>query len=262
MPPPAIQELAQRLERSDPGDSRVQKELFERLRELRTALRGPQDAECVRCLEAASLLIAYLARMGSLAGDDVLPIAVRILRSAASPGAALPRRAAAKGASVPLRSSTELVSDMLLGQILLKRGYLSEAQIQKALDVQRASGQLFGEVLIQIGAVTWDQVVEGLQYQDACRRIRENFVDPRGKKVPSLADLEPAGSLKLVGEVLLGEVLVERRAITRKQLERALDVQRATGVRIGEALVQTGAATWGQIEQALRIQRETRKRGS
>ncbi len=254
----AIQDLAQRLERSDPTDAHEQREIFERLRELRTALQGPQDAERVRCLEAASMLVSYLARMGSLAGEDVLPIAVRLVRSAQ--GVNAPAAAAKNPPS--LRSATDLVGDMLLGQILLKRGFVTEQQIEHALKVQRTMGGLLGDVLVKFGAVTPDQVTEALQYQDACKRIRENFVEPTGKKVPSFASQGQLGGLKLVGEVLLGEILVERGTITRKQLERALDVQRAAGVRIGEALVQTGATTWEQIESALRVQEQMRRRGA
>jgi hypothetical protein len=254
----AIQELALRLERSDPGDGREQRELFEKLRELRSI---PElDGERARCLEAASMLVSYLARMGALSGEDVLPIAVRLLRSAAAPLAALPSSNARARAAASTPSPVELVGDMLLGQILLRRGYVTEEGIQQALELQRSQDVLFGDALIQIGAATWEQVVEGLSYQDACRRIRENFVDPTGKRPPSPALLARPDSLKLVGEVLLGELLIERGTITRKQLERALEVQRATGARIGEALVRSGAVTWEQIESGLRIQAQLRRR--
>ncbi len=254
---PAIKSLADQLERSDPGDARVQQEIYEKLRILRSGFQESRDPYGLRYLEAASLLVNYLVRMGALAGDDVLPIAVRLLR--ASLGESLPAAMAGK----PQKTSTDLVGEMFLGQILLRRGLLTEENISQALDIQRSTGMRFGEILLQVGAVTSEQLQEGLAYQDACRKIRENYVEPTNKKVPDIGLLTmQLPGLKLVGEVLLGEILVERGAITRKQLERALDVQRATGVRIGEALVQTGSATWDQIENALRIQGQRRKRAS
>jgi hypothetical protein len=61
---------------------------------------------------------------------------------------------------------------------------------------------------------------------------------------------------------LLGEILVERNVITRRQLERALEHQKQSGTRIGEALVKMGATTIEQIEQAVRIQGRERRFGS
>jgi hypothetical protein len=65
--------------------------------------------------------------------------------------------------------------------------------------------------------------------------------------------------LKLVGEAMLGEILIERNLITRRQLERALEFQKQSGSRIGEALVKLGATTIEQIEQALRVQGRDRR---
>src|SRR5574341_1080196 len=94
-----IQGLAQRLQASDPSNTHEQREIFERIRELRSAFDGPLDPETHRCLEAASMLIAYLARMGALAGEDVRTIAVRLLESAAEAesGASSPAPAPAFG---------------------------------------------------------------------------------------------------------------------------------------------------------------------
>jgi hypothetical protein len=76
--------------------------------------------------------------------------------------------------------------------------------------------------------------------------------------IPEKGDTRGMG-LKLVGEVMLGELLIQRNVITRRQLERALEVQKKDGSRIGEALVRIGATTMPQIEQALRIQGRDRQ---
>jgi hypothetical protein len=71
---------------------------------------------------------------------------------------------------------------------------------------------------------------------------------------------EAQRELRMVSDRVLGELLAELKVITRDQIEEALFVQRATGVRIGEALVEIGATSWKQIEEALKIQSSMRSR--
>jgi hypothetical protein len=293
-----IQQIAERLQAADPADAHEQREIFERIRELRSAFDGPLDPESHRCLEAAGMLVAYLARMGTLAGDDVRTIAVRLLRSSseaeagaragtpaptpaadarppapAVPPAVLPAavRPPAPVLNVPNvhdprtpgedgeRSATDVMGDMLLGQILLQRGHILEEHIHQAMKVQRATPLRMGDIFVKIGACSRAQVAEALNHQAQFRRVRENLAEADAQKPK--ADTRGTG-LKLVGEAMIGEILIERNVITRRQLERALEVQKQTGTRIGEALVKLGATTMEQIEQALRIQGRDRRFGT
>ena len=307
-----IQQLAERLHKSDLGNAHEQREIFERIRELRSAFDGPLDPESHRCLEAASMLVAYLSRMGNLAGEDVRQIAVRLLRgaadaengtpsqpaagsatstapSAAAPDATAPAAATSAApaapapparsapfhvvarsvppvaapvptAAQPTRSATDVMGDMLLGQILLQRGHILEEHIQQAMKVQRMSPLRIGDIFVKIGACSRAHVTEALTQLASIRRVRENLEgEPKLKEKPP--DTRGTG-LKLVGEAMIGEILIERNVITRRQLERALDVQKQTGTRIGEALVKIGATTMEQIEQALRIQGRDRRFGT
>ena len=281
-----IQVLAERLHGSDPTNSHEQREIFERIRELRSAFDGPLDPESHRCLEAAGMLVAYLARMGALAGDDVRSIAVRLLRCAAEaedtassgPASAsmllpaseapqgikmhllpapppIPEPVPTEGVELPL-SATDLVGDMMLGQILLHRGQILDEHIHQAIKVQRTTSMRIGDIFVKIGACSRAQVAEALSHQAQLRRVRDNICETVEKmKTP---DIRGTG-LKLVGEAMLGEILVERSVITRRQLERALEFQKLSGVRIGEALVKMGATTIEQIEQALRVQGRDRR---
>ena len=301
----AITSLAQRLERSNPEDSHDQREIFERIREMRSAFDGPLDPQSQRCLEAASMLVAYLARMGALAGEDVLTIAVRLLRSAAdaeaaasapppqpqptyptlppeptmlekarapapepSPRESTPAEPHAAGTAAEGEaekpSATDLMGDMMLGQILLQRGHILEEHIHQAMKVQRTAPLRIGDILVKIGACSRVQIEEALRHQSSFRRIRGSLAesDPPAstQRVLKLDSPEMRGTgLKLVGEIMLGEILIERNVITRRQLERALEVQKATGARIGEALVKMGATTHEHIEHALRLQGANRK---
>jgi hypothetical protein len=64
--------------------------------------------------------------------------------------------------------------------------------------------------------------------------------------------------LEIMSDSMLGQVLIRIGAITREQLERALKVQRAAGIRIGEALVEIGATNWEAVEKAVELQRDRR----
>ena len=244
------------------------------------------------------MLVAYLARMGTLAGDDVRAIALRLLERAAvlevatTPGtalasAALPgahpklhviRPGETAGAVPPAEqprtpepaaqkaesTMTDLMGDMMLGQILLQRGHILEEHIHQAMKVQRTAPLRIGDILVKIGACSRVQIEEALRHQSSFRRIRGSLAesDPPAstQRVLKLDSPEMRGTgLKLVGEIMLGEILIERNVITRRQLERALEVQKATGARIGEALVKMGATTHEHIEHALRLQGANRK---
>src|SRR5262245_56615658 len=98
------------------------------------------------------------------------------------------------------------MGDMMLGQILLKRGHILEEHIHQAMKVQRASGMRIGDVLIKIGAATRLQATDALTYQASCRRVRENLGEAAGESLER-ADVRGTG-LKLMGEILLGEILI------------------------------------------------------
>lgn len=281
-----IQQLAERLRVSDVSDAHEQREIFERIRELRSAFDGPLDPESHRYLEAASMLVAYLARMGALAGDDVKTIAVRLLAAASQAEASslagpttVPQTAPAPQAAPvhepgfrklhaqphpptplpeaqPERTATDVMGDMMLGQILLQRGHILEDHIHQAMKVQRVSPMRIGDILVKIGACSRAQISDALNHQASLRRVRGAMPEapPKAGKEPVLGT-----GLKLVGEAMLGEILIEHNVVTRRQLERALEVQKQTGARIGEALVQLGATTMDQIEQALQAQGRSRR---
>ena len=55
---------------------------------------------------------------------------------------------------------------MLLGQILIRRGYCKEKDILHALDLQRHGDKRFlGEILLSEGKVTENQLKEALEVQ-------------------------------------------------------------------------------------------------
>ena len=261
-----MHDLARRIEKSNPADPGEQSAILSSLRDLHKALTAAEEQELARHIEAAGLLSSYLARMGELAGREVIDIAVRLLRTAAGMKAEKAHKLRIAGGSSSEKTAApadakDLVDDMLLGQILLRRGYVTEDQIEAAVQLQNQKKVRFGEALIELGSVTWEQVVEAVNYQDSCLQWRASALEKNGGRVPepSIVDTMDAKSLRLVSDILLGQIMVERGLVSQKALDAALASQRASGMRIGEALVQSGACSWDQVEYGLKLQAQRRK---
>ena len=62
------------------------------------------------------------------------------------------------------QSNQNMTTQAPLGQLLVRRGVLSEAQLEQALDSQKNSEErkLIGEVLVQLGFVNQQMVLETL----------------------------------------------------------------------------------------------------
>jgi len=324
-----LNDLATRILRSNPVDDGEQKRILRMLNEVRDSVRGSSEQQpVVEYLDAATLLISYLAHMGQIGGTEIRSVVARLIETAANvvtngPAAAESNEAreAAEAATAalggtfpgqpevsasptptpplpradptPTSTSVRVISDMMLGEIMVRMGHLQSEQIEKALEVQRQTGLKFGESLVKLGLATWEQVQAGLRYQDGCRQVVENFADTRTQDNPSSEqppaspigapqelelgssqlDVAPTqskpldvagpkadlGSMRLMSDVLLGEILIERGIISKAQLEQGLTTQRATGMRIGEALVNLGFCGWDRVEMGIRIQGQRRK---
>lgn len=65
---------------------------------------------------------------------------------------------------------------------------------------------------------------------------------------------DSAHGLRLINDMLLGEVLIQLGVCTQEKVDAALKIQRATNMRLGEAIVHVGAASWEEVDNALRLQ--------
>lgn len=61
-----------------------------------------------------------------------------------------------------------------LGQVLLRNGYISDEDINRALAVQARSGKLLGEILVEQGAVSRPIVTRALEEQNGGRGGQEH----------------------------------------------------------------------------------------
>jgi hypothetical protein len=118
------------------------------------------------------------------------------------------------GASSPPRTR-------LLGELLVREGLVTEAQLAAALHAQETSpdGTPVGQLLVEQGAL-------------------------------SPADLE-AVLKRYHKKYRLGDILVETNAISETQLQLAVDHHRRTGLRLGDALLQLAFVNEDTLKHAL-----------
>ncbi len=266
MPILELTALARRFACSDPHDAAEQRELLETLSAVR---KETQDRAAEELLDGAVLLTSYMTRLGHVGGQHVLGIIARLLQMAnetarsskaqSNSRVEFPRMESAAAPPAPgeaTDAALKVVGSMLLGEILVERGVITREQVDEALRLQAHNRLRFGETLIQLGMATKEQVREALQYQNSARQVVEDFgwrdEHPREKTRPpqgprKLQPLQKApGSnegLRLMSDLMLGEVMVRNGTITKEQLEEALRIQRAAGIRVGEALVRMKLVT-------------------
>jgi hypothetical protein len=63
-----------------------------------------------------------------------------------------------------------LVTEKMLGEVLVAQGVITEAQLEHGLRVQRSTGMRIGEALVTSGAATWEQIKRALEHQEISRK--------------------------------------------------------------------------------------------
>ncbi|MFP4501790.1 MAG: GspE/PulE family protein [Candidatus Hydrogenedentota bacterium] len=107
-------------------------------------------------------------------------------------------------------SATQKEYRSAIGQVLVDEGIIDEAQLRRALRIQRLLEQpkQFGELVVELGYATKQHVAEAIAKHGQHMR--------------------------------LGEMLVEQGIITGESLEMALALQGEKQLRLGEALIELG----------------------
>jgi hypothetical protein len=66
---------------------------------------------------------------------------------------------------------------------------------------------------------------------------------------------QPSGPSTVLGQALIGEILIKLGLVTHEGIEQALEHQRQYGGRIGDVLLRTGAVSEAEMESAAQLQR-------
>ncbi len=114
---------------------------------------------------------------------------------------------------------------MKIGEILLNQNYITEEQLQMAVEEQKRTVVLLGTILVKQGAIS-DQ----------------DLANVVGKQ------------LALAQRRRLGDLLVEQELITEQQRDQAVEEQKRTGWKLGECLVHLRFISDEQLYEMLAAQ--------
>ncbi len=128
------------------------------------------------------------------------------------------------GALRPPKSESKVKKGPKLGEVLIKKGMITEDQIDRALKRQKETGELLGSILVHLG------YIKGV---DLVKALSEQLSPQDGQPLPRL-----------------GDILVKKNLITAEQLEQALKRHQESGEFLGSVLVQMGVIS---EEQLLRL---------
>jgi hypothetical protein len=266
-----IRTLVKRISETRPVQSARRQALLSELRALRRDMDERSSPDHIHSLDAALLLLEFMGRAEEVATAETLQIVASLVGTidesavrTLSPHArkADPARPDPDVTAHDLR----LTHEYLLGSILLQASVISPESLGRALQLHTSSGLALGQCLIQLGAASPEQIAGAVAYQDRLRdeeRSTRGEPEPEPERPPTRLELKLSpqqhGFVQSMHAQVLGEVLIRLGTITRAQLERALQLQRAANVHIGEALVQSGATSWEHIKRGLEAQRQLRR---
>ncbi len=133
-----------------------------------------------------------------------------------------------------------------------------DAAITLTRHLPQVSGEAGGEVK-QIVCRLVRMVGDSLPGQDhpTTTPERKDGTTPamRMRKLQPRQEPEDAGGgLRLINDMLLGEILIQLGVLSPEKVDAAVKTQKATSMRFGEALVHLGAASWKDVENGLRLQ--------
>jgi hypothetical protein len=262
-----IRTLAKRLSETRPVQTARRQSLLGELHQLRRDLDASAAPTYAHSLDAAILLMEFMQRSEDIATAETLQIVSSLVGTIdercvrAAPTTAEP--AARPSGDIAAHADLRMTQEYLLGSILLQAGVITPEALSRALHLHASSGLALGQCLVQLGSATPEQIAGAVAYQDRLRDEERAARTAPERPVPGRLDLKLSpkqkGFVQSMHAQVLGEVLIRLGAISREQLERALQIQRAADVHIGEALVESGATSWEHIKRGLDVQRQLRR---
>ncbi|MDP2940178.1 MAG: hypothetical protein Q8O13_08885 [Candidatus Omnitrophota bacterium] len=132
----------------------------------------------------------------------------------------------------------------LLGQILIKRGFITKEQLKDALDVQKKEGGVLGELLVKLGFVTERDVVVALIVQCGFPYIAVNKYEIDAKVIELIPE-KTAREFHIVPLDKVGDVL---SVVMANPLDTSIieQIEHITGCKVA-----TFIATKSEIDEAI-----------
>lgn len=128
------------------------------------------------------------------------------------------------------------VSDVSLLDALLSNKEITREELNIALANKKNNGGIIGEILVSLDIITYDTLL--------------NYISK---------ELDSENNVKYIASLRFGDVLLDRKLVTVKQLKDVLDFQQQNGGRIGNILVEKKFLSQKQVDAiAKEIREQTR----
>lgn len=137
-----------------------------------------------------------------------------------------------------------------LGTRLVRAGYISEDQLQQALELQKKENTLLGETLVRHKIISKEQLSRFI-YSSPGSSLGEVLI---GKGLITREQLATALDYQQKYGGRLGTICVSHEFLTEEELEHALKQRTAPKGKLGEELLREGVITQKQLDQALVMQ--------
>jgi hypothetical protein len=125
----------------------------------------------------------------------------------------------------------------LLGKILVDGRFIPPRDLDLAVELQAKTNDQLGEILVRMGVLNPTELAAVLSIQK------------------DLASLEEAVKVGAGVRLLLGELLIKAKRLSREQLDIALREQQRTGEKLGEVLVRQGLLLENELHAVLAFQK-------
>lgn len=147
-----------------------------------------------------------------------------------------------------------------LGDILVKEGYVTNADVEEALRIQKEEKALtsvpLGQILVNMGVLSQDDLESALQHTKLRKNIGSIAVE---MGLVKKEDLEFCLMNKKKGQ-LTGEALVEYGFLTNEDVHELLKAQ-INSLKLGELLIEQRLIADKDLQDALRAQKSPRALG-
>jgi hypothetical protein len=138
-----------------------------------------------------------------------------------------------------------------IGELLVLRGLLAEADVASALREQKRSGRRLGQILVDRGVISAAALDSTLAEQASRLEPERGF---GGGLRDAIVQREQTTRENAPERPQLGQVLRRQGYISDEDINRALAEQAKSGKLIGEILVEHGAVSRPVVSRALETQ--------
>lgn len=140
-----------------------------------------------------------------------------------------------------------------IGTRILRMGYITEEQLNFAVEYQKQNGGLIGDVLVKHGFISADELKAFINTSNFSR-LGERLIEAR---LITPEQLRQAIAYQQQNGGRIGNILIHLNYITKRGLNEFLSTSSTKKQSIGQMLLEKGEITGKQLNDAVRLQQKS-----